>query len=279
MGMRRSSGGVQSVDRSLSILLLFSKQRLTLGVTEISQLLGLPKGTVHRLLSALREKGFVVHDRATGRYRLGPSLTYLGHLALHASQEPVVVTATPIMERLQAQFDETVTLNVVLGHARVCLFKIESNQPVRTVPELGKPYPLYVGASGKVLLAHLDPDQQNEVLKRAVDEAPKLGIRLDVSQLRDELVVIRQRGFAVSRKERVRDSASASAPVRDHRGRVVAGLSVSAPDFRVSDERMQVFTEAVMAAARAISEALGHLDQTAGSPTQHAGVSGRLAHG
>jgi len=279
MDMRRSSGGVQSVDRALSILLLFSGQRLTLGVTEISQLLGLPKGTVHRLLSSLKEKGFVVHDRATGRYRLGPSLTYLGHLALHASQEPVVVTATPIMQRLQAQFDETVTLNVVLGHARVCLYKIESKQPVRTVPELGRPYPLYAGASGKVLLAHLDPDQRDEVLKRAVDEAPRLGIRLDVARLREELALIRERGFAVSRRERVADSASVSAPIRDHQGRVVAGLSISAPDFRVSDERMQVFAEAVVAAARAISEALGYLDHRADLRTEHAGVSGRLSHG
>lgn len=259
-GRPTGAGGTRSVERALSILLLFSRERTELGITEAAESLNLPKATVHRLITTLSDQGFLVRE-PTGRYRLGPSLRFLGSLAIVDGGQPIVATAMPFMESLRDVLDETVTLNVVREYARVCIEKLESSQAVRTVPEVGRLYPLYAGASGKVLLAFLPPEDIESVIRNV----PKSGVEttrpFDGDALRSELDEIRRLGVATSERERTGHSVAASAPIRDHKGHVVAGLSVSSPAFRVSKERLQMMAKAVKECAKEVSHALGYHQQ------------------
>lgn len=251
----RAPAGVRSVERALDVLLCFDFETPTLGVSQIARRLRLAKSTVHRLLATLEARGFVRQDAATGTYQPGLQLFRLGRVVQNGME--LRAQALPIMQRLQLACGETVNLNIVVGRARVCIEKVESRHDVRHFVELGKPLPLYVGASGKVLLAHLPPREIAAVLQ----EARRDGRADDayLAALPAQLAAIRRRGYAAGASERVQGAFSVSAPVRDHTGAVIAGLTISGPVLRLRPGDLARFGRMVRAAAGELSAAMGYL--------------------
>ncbi|MCL6552646.1 MAG: IclR family transcriptional regulator [Firmicutes bacterium] len=251
----RAPAGVRSVERALDVLLCFDFETPTLGVSQIARRLRLAKSTVHRLLATLEQRGFVRQDAATGTYQPGLQLFRLGRVVQNGME--LRAQALPIMQQLQVACGETVNLNIVVGRARVCIEKVESRHDVRHFVELGKPLPLYVGASGKVLLAHLPQSEVAAVLQEARREG-----RADdayLAALPAQLAAIRRRGYAAGASERVQGAFSVSAPVRDHTGAVIAGLTISGPVLRLRPGDLARFGRMVRAAAGELSVAMGYL--------------------
>lgn len=246
---------LRSVARALDILQAFGRGQPELGVTELARVLRLSKSTVHRLLRLLASRGVVAQDPATRRYRLGVELLWLGSLVRDGMD--LRREALPVMRELQARAGETVNLNVERDGHRVCIEKVETSHPIRDFVDIGRPLPLYAGASGKVLLAHL-PDQRVAEILRAADPAAIAGRLPTGAALRRELARIRRQGYASTSGERVEGASSVSAPVWDAEGRVVASLSISGPSYRFRPERVRVFARLVVSAAREISGRLGH---------------------
>ncbi len=225
----------QGVERALEVLSLFaSSDSPTLGVTEISQALGLSKAVVHRVLSAFKLKGFISMDPVSHRYRLGPQilvlgLTYLDRLDMRA-------IAKEAMHELVDMTNETATLSVRIGWQRVYLDQVTPNRDVKMVVQIGKPYPLHTGASSKALLAYLPPDEIEEYL--ASQELVALTDRslTDPERIRAELDVVRRLGHAVSLGERDASAGSVAAPILGREGTVLGVISVSGPIERFSGE-------------------------------------------
>lgn len=255
---------VHAVERAFDILLAFAEGNSELGVSELGRRLHLPKATVHRLVQVLVARDLLSRDEGTGRYRLGLMAFRLGSAFLRTLD--VRQAALPVMQVLAQQTGETVNLNIVRDGHRVCIEKVESSQDVRHFVELGRPLPLFAGASGKVLLAHLDPLTVEAVLR---DQVRPLTARTvtDLERIRAELARIRQRGYAVSTGERVDGASAVSAPIRDAQGNVVAGLTVSGPTYRFTPARVRAMIPVVVEAAAAISRRLGFVPQALGGPT------------
>jgi DNA-binding IclR family transcriptional regulator len=267
--MAARPAGVRSVERALDVLLCFDFETPTLGVSQIARRLHLSKSTVHRLLVALERRGFVRQDAASGAYQPGLQLFRLGRVVQNGME--LRAQALPVMRRLQLACGETVNLNIVVGRARVCIEKVESRHDVRHFVELGKPLPLYVGASGKVLLAHLPPQEVAAVLQQARREGRVDGAYL--AALPGQLAAIRRRGYAAGAGERVPGAFSVSAPVRDHTGAVVAGLTISGPVLRLRAGDLARFGRMVRAAADEISAAMGYLGGARRGPRGGAGTT------
>ncbi|MDR7521935.1 MAG: IclR family transcriptional regulator [Armatimonadota bacterium] len=252
---RQPSASVRSVERALDVLLCFDFESPRLGVSEIARRLGLSKSTVHRLLVALERRGFVRQDPATGAYTPGLQLFRLGRVVQNGME--LRAQALPVMRRLQAQSGETVNLNIVVGRHRVCIEKVESRHDVRHFVEIGKPLPLHLGASGKVLLAHLPPQE----VAAAIREARRWPgtPRAILAALPRQLAEIRRRGYAWGISERVPGAFSVSAPIRNDTGEVVAGLTISGPVLRLAKGDIPRFARMVVRAAAEISASLGFL--------------------
>lgn len=226
-----------------------------MGITELSRTVRLPKGTVHRLVSSLVAKGFLARNEATGRYRLGLSLFRLGSVFLN--QMEVREAALPVLHELARLTGETVNLNIARDRRRVCIEKVESSHDIRHFVELGRPLPLYCGASGKVLLAFLPEEEIEAVIAEGLLPLTPRTVT-DPQRLRRELAEIRRRGYAVSKDERVEGASAVSAPIYDSAGRVVAGLTISGPTYRFTPERVARFIELVKQGAARISASLGY---------------------
>lgn len=233
---------VRAVERALDILMCFTKAS-DLGLTEISSQIGLHKSTVHRLMTTLEEKGFVIRDSATEKYRLGLRIWELSAHLSHSDNPAVLLL--PQMELLRDRLGETVSLYLLDGTERLRIQAVQSSQAIRRVASVGARLPLYVGASSKVLVAFADSTTMQTILNSP--DWPSLVDREDYVRQLEE---IRAKGYATSYEEREPGAAAVSAPIFNHSGTAVAALSVSGPVSRLSPQTLVEFGPVLIEAAR-----------------------------
>lgn len=249
-----TASGTEAGARVADVLLLFTHGPAAVGVSEIARQLDLSKAVVHRILQSLASRSFVVADPVTREYRLGTSAVALGARALRDLDLRRV--ARPVLRRLRDDTGETTTLSELVDHSRVYLDQFESRQEIKMTVELGRPYPLYAGASSRAILAFLPPETVQRVLDSGL---PPLTARTVNSP--DELLrglgPVRQQGYATSLGERQPGAGSVAAPVFNIEGEVVGSLSVCGPVSRFGGEVMARYAPMVVAAAGEVSRALG----------------------
>lgn len=247
---------VQVIDRALSIVNLLAMSGFPPSAGEIGLKLDLNKTTAHRLLAVLERYRYVERDLNSGRYRLGLKLAELGNIAL--SRFDMQATAKPFVERLVQETGETAHIGILQGNEVISLVNVESHQSVRTPSSVGRRSPLHCTSHGKVLLAFQNQSRINELLTGyKFTGYTKRTIRFPAA-FRAELAKVRTLGFATDNEEFEEGMRCIGAPVRDHTGAVIAGISIAGPVFRVTPERTPLLIRAVMEAARDLSQSLGY---------------------
>lgn len=216
--------------------------------------MGISKSMVFRMLTTLEYHGFVSRDPDTGRFRLGYSL--LGLAELVGGTDDLRRMAHHIMAEVAVQSRETCLLTVADGAEAICIHKIDSPDRIRVTHQVGHRSPMHAGASSKVLLAHLPEDEREAILalprKRYTENTT-----VDVEVLREQLATIRKQGYCFTISELDVGLFGVAAPIRNHRGRVVAGLNVSGVAQKLTPEKIEEHITAVRAAAAKISHMIG----------------------
>lgn len=244
------------LDKANAILALFSAERPELSALEIADRLGRPRSSVYRIVSRMTQEGFLDQDPGTNRYRVGIHLAALGELARHSTSLQRV--AYPHLLRLgEASGGETVVLMVPSGTEGVTVDLVEGFHPVRIPHHLGGRFPLHATAGGKVFLAAKPREEVDAILRRPLVRCAKKTIT-DPAKLRRELDETRRRGYAIAVSEWVDDLCSISAPVRDHRKRVIAAIGVACPSSRWTPKSSRALSAACVRAADEVSRVLGH---------------------
>jgi DNA-binding IclR family transcriptional regulator len=244
-----------SVNRALDVLEAFTAERPRWGLSSLSRELGIGKTTLHRLLKNLQERGYVRQDPTTRQYLLGLRALQLGRAAL--AETPTEV-AHPHLRELSRATGEQTTLWGVEGSDAVCVAKVAGHHPLRAHTDLGAREPAHLMATGRCILAFRPIEEVRTVLGELADVVAS------------RLETIRERGFDLSRGERWPEISAAAAPVRDHRGEVVASAAVSAPTSHFGERELDEAADAVIAAAAAIATDLG-------APGQARAVAGGLS--
>ena len=230
---------------------------------EIAQAIGVPKSTAHRILMNLEAERMVERDPLTGRYRLGLRLFELGSLAV--ARFNIRDRAVQYLETLVRETDETAHLCVLDGGEVLYLDKIESSRTVRLTSRIGLRNPVHCTGVGKVMLAYLDDGEVEEIVQRQGLARFTDKTIVTLAELRVELNKVRGQGYAVDDEEHEADVRCVAAVVRDHEGRPAAAMSVAAPSFRISMERVPAFAKAVCKAAEELSRELGYSAHGAGT--------------
>ncbi len=247
----------QVLDRTFAILDLFDEERPEWTATEIARTLDLPVPTTHRILMALKQRGYVSQHEETKRFRLGVGALHLGDRA-HASVD-LRSLSRPVLKRLSRETGETALLTVVApgGSRGVCLERVETAQPLRLSVQPGRRVPLHAGASQKALLAFLPEDAVERVLSQPLERLCERTI-VDPSLLRAEVSRIRKRGWARSAEETNLGVSGIAIPVLSERGGVVCAIGIAGPSARLDDARIASEFRQVASAAEEIATALGH---------------------
>jgi DNA-binding IclR family transcriptional regulator len=245
----QEKGTVRAVERALDILLCFSGTEMELGLSDISKRVGLHKSTVHRLLASLERKGFIRRHPQTDKYRLGWSVLELVSNVYQSDDLASIVV--PEMTYLRDEVGETISLYIRIGKERIRTQAVESNQPVRRVANIGQRLPLYVGASGKILLAWADPQLVQEVM-----DDPSWPDELSKKDFQKALAKTRENGYAISIEEREPGAAAVAVPIFGRDKQIVAALSVSGPVDRFTKNAVERFIPAAKNTAQLISKML-----------------------
>jgi DNA-binding IclR family transcriptional regulator len=241
------------LEKATEILDLVAESSEPATLTGLAQRLGQPRSSVHRLLSELVRLGLLLRV-GSATYAPGPRLVRWGEVA--AGSLDVVRIAKPTMEWLRDRVGESVHLYVRQRDTRVCVAAVEGRFELRHFSEIGRPLPLRVGASGKLLLAYATEALKDVELAQAPDE-PISPRAPTAAQLRAQLTEIRKTEWSMSFGEREEGLAAAAVPVRNSLGIVIAALSVSGPSGRLTPSRLVAMRPDLDLAAIRLSHALG----------------------
>ena len=248
---------VQSIDRALRILNVLAVGRGALSLTEIANQVKIPASTTHRLLMTLQQHDYVRLDETQRKYTLGLAILALGEAA--KTQIDITKEASPILETLADQVNETATLTMLQRGEVVYVLMAQSRRSVSTVTPLGSRVPFHCTAAGKTILAYL-PQAQRDALLNLTYKAYTRYTITNSFQLLDELAQIRAQGVGIDRQEYELGMCCIAAPVFNHQGQVIATIGISGPSSRVSPDGNGEFTTPVKTAAQALSEQLGYIE-------------------
>ena len=244
----------------MRVLNLFTPARRELGVLEAAELLGKPKSTTSRWLSGMEEAGFLERDPETAKYHVSLKLAAIGEMARQATS--LQQRAYPALQRITESTGETSNLVLLVGNEGTNVEAVPSPQPVAHLGLVGKRFPLYASAAGKALLAWRPEPEIRQLAPKPLERITRTTIT-DFDVLLRDLEEVRERGWSVNWKEYEPDLVGVGAPVRDHRGDVVAALSISAPASRVSRAQLPKLGAHVAGAAAGLSATLGYREAAA----------------
>ncbi|MGE5585259.1 MAG: IclR family transcriptional regulator [Bacillota bacterium] len=260
-------GTLRIADRIFDVLECFTGDRREWGVTELANHLGMHRSVTHRILSSLVARGYVRRNPHTRTYTLGLRCLDLGYTVLERID--VRTVALPHMRDLVRTINETVMLHIVDGDQALCIGKVESSQGLKCTSRLGSRVPLHAGAVTKLLLAYLPEEQVEGILSRPLKRFTEYTVT-DPAVLRAQLQEIRRKGYCVTAQEVDLGSIGPAAPIRDHTGTVIASMSVSAPMFRMPDEKLNQVVQLLLATVDQVSRELGYRGQTCDSARETA---------
>ena len=253
-----SFGGknIQSVSRAIAIMEYLSKCRKGEKLTQISQDLGLNKSTTHSLITTLERMGYVEQDQETSKYSLGLKLFELGQV-VHANMDLRNI-AMPFLRELAQKFGETVHLAILSKDEVVYIDKVDTLRSIRIGSQIGGRNAAYCTGVGKVLLAGLTDKELGSLLVHMKLEKLTSNTIVDKEELLKHLVSIRKNGFAMDQEEIEVGLTCVAAPIKNHRGKVIASISVSGPSSRMQVDVFDLMTKDVMDTAVQISRRLGY---------------------
>jgi DNA-binding IclR family transcriptional regulator len=252
VAQKAAKSSIQVIERMMSLLDALARQAAPVNLKQLATETRLHPSTAHRILSVMVDNRLV--DRIEpGTYRLGIRLLELGSLV--KSRISVRQEALPHMQNLHQELGETVNLSVRHDDEVVYIERTSGNSSMmRVVQIIGARAPLHITAVGKLFLAEDGPDKCGDYARRT--GLPKFteNTLTDADSLTRELERIRRQGYAFDNEEAEKGVSCIGAGIFNDEGRLVAGLSVSAP----SDRLNRAWAAQVRQTAERISRAIGH---------------------
>ena len=249
------SGSAKALVKGVALVEAVHASGRPLRLGELVEASGLPRPTALRLLEVLLEQRLLHLE--DGAYALGSRLAVWGEAYLDGLD--LRVHAEDLMRALAEETRETCFLGVLDERMVLYIAKADSPQAVRPAARVGTRNPLHSTGIGKALLAFGPPGVVASYVQGPMPRQTP-NTFTDPAHLLDELEATRVRGYAIDDVENEDGVRCVAAPVRDHAGRIVAALSVSAPAYRFALDDLPVLAPRVLAVAGELSRRIGHRD-------------------
>ena len=237
------------LEKCMTILECITSDSQCNSLSDIAKKTKIPKTTVYRLLNMMVDCNMLI-ERVSGGYVVSDRLV---SICLKGDKDTNFLSVLiPIADSLRNETHETVSINVVSGAERMCIYRAQGDQIITRMVQIGSHAPLFFGASGRVLAAALDEKAFNLAINFALsvgdfDEREKDSV---IEKINKD----KRRGYVLSIEERHKGCASLALPVkRQITGETVAALSISATAERMKDP--QIFDRYFKLIKRAVAEA------------------------
>lgn len=246
---------IQSIKRASDILGIFIQEKRTMGITDFSARLHLPKTTISSIVQTLEALRFLEKDHITSKYRLGPALFQLG--MKYATNMDLVIIARAWMERLCFQFMEPVNVGMLVGDKVIVVLRVEPENRFMVFPQAGSVIPVHTTCIGKILYAHMPADERNEILRNYPFEKLTSNSIDEREVFIKELERVKKEGIAFDNEESIVGLAGIGGPIFNYTGQAVAGFVITGKAEHIRKERDKMIT-AVRYTSGQVSSQLGY---------------------
>lgn len=255
-----ASGSVKSAVRVLELFEFLARWDAAKTHTEIAEELAIPKSSLTQLLKTLVQRNYLTYAPATKRYALGPAIADLARKTMETRD--IVTLAVPVLRQLTETTQETTALNVLKGdQSEVMCAEVSRRRLVYTM-RVGDVAPLHATSGGKVLLAHLPKEMQDDYLSRANFEPITPNTILSSDVLAEQLATIRQTGLAYVFEEFTPGIIGMARPVLSPSGFPLASINVAIPAPRYNNEVEALVSESLTRATKALEDRYRDLNRT-----------------
>jgi DNA-binding IclR family transcriptional regulator len=245
---------VPALERGLAILECLASSHHGLTLSQITRTVNLPKSSVHCLLLTFQRCSYIERDDETGRYRLGLRLFGLANTALAGIT--LREHAAPLLRRLMDRTGLTVHMAALEHDEAVLIARFDPPGVPRPATWVGKRMELHCTALGKALLAYTSEPRVEELVRKHGLLRHNENTIASFRRLKQELEVVRQRGYSVDDEEEEIGVRCIGAPLIDSSGQAPAAISVTGSTSDIDVTSCTQIVAAVKEAAASISERL-----------------------
>jgi len=228
---------VHSLERGLDLIEILADEEPEKSLTKLSKDAGFNLSTTHRILTALKCRGYVEQNPMTSKYKLTFKFFEIGNVVvrhLNLREE-----ATPILTDLAEKTGESAYLIILDKDEGLCLERIDGHHYLKVLfLQVGGRMPLHIGGGPRVLLAHLPEEEMERVIKSKGLPAWTERSITDPDLLRKDLEKIREQGYALSFEDTTEGAAALGSPVRNWRGEVIAAISIGGVSSHFTEEKL-----------------------------------------
>lgn len=251
---------IKSSQKTLRILELFTYyEGKTISLSELTNLSGMPKPTVNRIITTLVHEGFLSQEHKKGSYSVGPKLVQLSYMIRNKIQ--IKDIAMPHLADLYNKVDEMVSLYTWDGREMFLVETIMTNHNLAVMPTPGN-RPLYCMTPGKLFLATMTEQQLDAYLNETKLTPYTASTITDVSILKKQLRAIAREGIAYNDEEYMLGIRGIAGAINNSEGIVSYCVTVAGPSVRLNPIKMMEYSQEVKHCAIAISSELGYKDRS-----------------
>ncbi|HWO78420.1 MAG TPA: IclR family transcriptional regulator [Bacillus sp. (in: firmicutes)] len=239
----------QSFKRGLQILDLFSVQRPTLSLDEISTEINTSYVTTYRYVKVLCESGMLVME--DGKVRMSAKI--LRFVNNFWQQNPLVSIANQPISKLHKELNETIALCKLEMNEVVCIYRLESSLSLRSTFSIGQKMSIHAGAFARSISAFLPEKELKGIVSNIEWKSFTKNTLTSQTEYELRLKLIRQRGYDIS-KEEVQDGAVGIAVPIKIESRVIASLGISMPTVRYQEDNLPFLVTKLKETSQIISD-------------------------
>lgn len=248
----------QSVEKTMKLVEIMASHNEPMKLQDISMEADIPVSTVLRMLNTLLEMGYVNQNEDTLRYSLSLKFAYIGELVKR--QVNITQIAHPKLIDLSNAVGECCCLAVEDESEILYLdfFSNQANNILTTTQRIGKRAPMYCTGIGKLLLTNYSEEELSVYVKNTQLIPYTSNTLTSLAQISLELEKVKAQGYAIDDEECDQGAKCIAAPIYDYSGKIIAGISVTAPSVRFKEERTAVILPVLLRIAEEISRTLGY---------------------
>lgn len=252
-----SNQGYKTLKDLAKIISLFNSFQVEeRSVTEISKALGMLPSKVSRMLRTLEAEGFFERNSETGKYRLGVGFFELG--MVYAFNFPLRKIIRPHIEQMAKELNLTASCGILKNCEVVVIDRVQNLNIDLLAYRIGLNLPIHSTSVGKVLLAYLSEQEQDEILQSVNLVKFTNATVVDQKLIKEKLRLVRQRGYATDEGETHEDLNCIAVPIRNGGGKVVAAINLTGEKSSTDAEKLFQYANYLKERALFISRQLGY---------------------
>ncbi|MGE3363186.1 MAG: IclR family transcriptional regulator [Rhizobiaceae bacterium] len=248
--------GVKSVHLAFEVLEAVAFEPGEIGVSELANKLQTTKGTVFRHLQTLVERGYLIQNAATQRYRVGARAYLIGRAA--AERVDIITGSQDALRSLRDETGETVVVSSLSNRGNIVMNTMIGKSPLEIGVKVGSMLEPHATAQGKAVLAFDSQGLIKQLRRRGLVGLTPYTVT-DIDELERQLEAVRTRGYATAAEEMLLGISALAAPVMDGSGKTVGSIAIVGSIQNIGREPSPEQIEAVLRAAQRVSWNLGYV--------------------